>query len=204
MIELILASTSPFRKKQLEDLNIPFTVQASNVDEDIFKEQSLPAKNLAPILARAKAECVVKNYKNCAVIAADQIVDFNHTHYGKAGSAEKAIKQLESLNGHCHQLITSACCFYQGEYSTFTVVSEMHMRKLTREQISNYVYTDKAWDCAGSYKIEKNGLVLFKEIQTNDHSAIIGLPMMAVIGWLLRINFPVPALHSKPLNLPES
>lgn len=193
MTRLILASSSPYRQKQLEALGVPFDVCSPNINEDIYKNKISSPQKLAEILAQKKAETVAKQYPQCAIIAGDQLVALNDSILGKAGSAEQAIKQLQSMNGQTHQLITSISLYHNKLYSVVTNITELKMRSLTNEQITNYVYSDQAWDCAGSYKIEKNGLYLFEEIQTTDPSAIVGLPMLKIVAWLLEIGFSISA-----------
>lgn len=190
-LPIILASTSPYRKELLEKLGLSFTAATPTFDEDNFKlTHNLSPLQLAQKLAFEKSKSL-SNGKNC-VIGGDQLVQFNGDILGKPKSIEKAIKQLKSLQGKTHQLITAVHVIYKNQSFPILNITEMKMRKLSDEQIKNYLNLDHPLDCAGSYKIEKSGLTLFENIQSEDFSAIQGLPLMALTKILQELNYQIP------------
>lgn len=176
--QLILASTSKYRQELLSRLAYSFTAQAPLIDEDKEKDPSLPPKALAEKLARLKAASL--KGPDRVVIGGDQLVSFEGRILGKSHTSEKAVEQLLSMQGKVHELITAICVFNGDEMTAYTDITRMHMKKLTRAQIERYVQLDMPTDCAGSYKIEKHGIMLFDKIESEDFTAIQGLPLIAL------------------------
>ena len=180
-MKIILASTSPYRKKLLQQLNLSFQTISPTVDEDILKKSapvSLP--DLPLFLAQKKAESISQQFPLDIVIGCDQMGLFRGQTLNKTGTKEKAIAQLQLLQGQTHQLLTAIAVLSNGQIETHTDVTELTMRPLSPAQIRNYVDLENPIDCAGSYKIESLGVCLFDKIQTQDPSAIVGLPLMAL------------------------
>lgn len=191
---LILASTSVYRQELLKKLGLSFSAQAPLFDEEAFKNKGLPPIELAQTLARGKAESLAKA-THC-VIGGDQLVSFEGKILGKAKTFEKAIEQLSGLQGKTHELITAVCVLYKQEKTEWINVTRLSMRKLSREQIEAYLKKDNPLDCAGSYKIELNGLSLFENIETSDFSAIQGLPLLELGSVLSKYGYLVPGVSS--------
>ncbi len=180
-MKIILASTSPYRKKLLQQLNLAFTAQAPTVDEAVLKKTaqvSLP--DLPLYLAQKKAESIAALFPQDLVIGSDQMGLFQQHPLDKPGTKDKAISQLQKLQGHTHQLLTALCVIHNGKIHSHVDVTELTMRTLSSSQIKNYVDLENPVDCAGSYKIEGLGVALFEKVQTKDPSAIVGLPLMAL------------------------
>lgn len=174
--QLILASTSKYRQELLSRLAYTFTAQAPLIDEEKEKDPSLSPLALAEKLAQLKAGSLKSAGK--VVIGGDQLVSFEGRIIGKAHTPERAVEQLLSMQGKTHELIT-AICVYDGEKMIpYTDITRMHMKKLSREKIEHYVSLDNPIDCAGSYKIEKHGIMLFEKIESQDFTAIQGLPLI--------------------------
>jgi septum formation protein len=192
MPRLILASTSPYRKAQLEQLKFPFDAFAPNVDEDAFKSQNQSPRELAQRLAIDKAQAVARKHPEAVVIGGDQLVSFEGEILGKPQTEESAIEQLAKLAGHPHDLITAVAVCHQGACETHLDETRLWMRPLDREAIERYVLADRPLDCAGSYKIESLGITLFERIETQDHTAITGLPLLAITRLLNVAGIPVP------------
>ena len=192
MPRLILASTSPYRKAQLEQLKIPFAAMASNVDEDAFKSQDLSPRELALRLAIEKAQAVAKNHLEAVVIGGDQLVSFGGQILGKPQTEENAIEQLARLAENSHDLITAVAVCHQGACQTHIDETRLWMRPLGREALERYVRADRPLDCAGAYKIESLGIALFERIETQDHTAITGLPLLAIVRLLNAAGIQVP------------
>ncbi len=180
-MRIILASTSPYRKKLLQQLNLTFSVEAPTVDEAVLKKTaqvSLP--DLPLYLAQKKAESVASLFPNDIVLGSDQMGLFNHKSLDKPGTKDKAILELQKLQGQSHQLLTALCVIHRGKIFQHVDVTELTMRSLNDSQIKNYVDLENPVDCAGSYKFEGLGIALFAKVQTKDPSAIVGLPLMAL------------------------
>jgi septum formation protein len=178
--DLILASTSIYRAELLRKLGIPFQSMKPNVNEDDLKKTALIDKKspleLAEFLSRQKTQSVFTN--EFTVIGGDQLVCFNNGVRGKPHTKENAFRQLEEMNGQTHQLITAVTVMTPNKVFHINHITELKMKKLSSDEIKNYIETDLPLDCAGSYKIEKSGICLFEKIQTDDFSAIQGLPLI--------------------------
>ncbi|HEX7675748.1 MAG TPA: nucleoside triphosphate pyrophosphatase [Bdellovibrio sp.] len=176
--QLILASTSKYRQELLHRLAVPFTALAPLIDEEKEKDPSLAPRALAEKLAFLKAQSLKGPGK--IVIGGDQLVSFEGRIIGKAHTTERAVEQLLSMQGKTHELVTAICIFDGDKVLPYTDITRMHMKKLSREQIERYVSLDNPIDCAGSYKIEKHGIMLFDKIESEDFTAIQGLPLIAL------------------------
>jgi septum formation protein len=188
----VLGSTSTYRRALLERLGVPFTVAASNVDES-----ALPAEaplDLVHRLARAKAEAVAQRQAKSLVIGSDQLAVCGRDILGKPGSGDRAILQLRQLSGQrvtfytAVHVVNSESGSNEGHVDATTV----HFRKLTDEEIDSYVARDKPYQCAGGFKIEALGISLFTRVETQDPTALVGLPLIWLSGALRRNGFKVP------------
>ncbi len=191
-MRIILASTSPYRKKLLQQLNIPFVTEKPQVDESLLKKTaqvSLP--DLPLFLAQKKAESIALQFPSDLVIGSDQMGLFNNQSLDKPGTKDKAIFQLKKMQGQTHQLLTAVTVTAQGQSFHHVDITELTMRSLSDMQIKNYVDLENPIDCAGSYKIEGLGISLFEKVQTKDPSAIIGMPLMALTQILEKLNIKV-------------
>jgi septum formation protein len=189
---LILASTSPYRKELLEQLGLPFQSIAPLFDEDSLKNSDLDPVELVTLLARQKALSIAVNHPEAVVLGSDQMAVAQGGLLGKPGSREAAMKQLAKLSGQPHELLTAVALCYGGEVTEFLDRTRLHMRDLSPEQINRYIDADQPWDCAGAYKIESRGICLFEKIETQDHTAITGLPLIELSSQLLRLGYPIP------------
>jgi len=190
--ELVLASTSPYRRKLLERLGVPFRCRAPRVDEEAMKASGTGPRELAELLAVAKAVSVRDQEPDATIIGGDQLVAFERRIYGKPGSAEAAVEQLAAMAGRSHDLITTIAVLHGEETHLHTNVTTLHMRRLARAEIERYVAADQPFDCAGSYKLEEWGIVLFEKIETEDHTAVTGLPLIALTTILRKLGFAIP------------
>lgn len=193
MKKLILGSTSVYRKELMLKLGIPFETMKPGCDEDNLKK-GLLAQNKTPLqvaegLAFGKAASLNNEFKHAVVIGGDQLIDFDGHIIGKSKTIEKAKEQLTSMSGRTHNLITSIAILHEDQKWTLNHISRMKMKKLTPQEIENYIRIDLPLDCAGSYKIERSGICLFEKIETDDFSAIQGLPMMWISQKLKEIGY---------------
>jgi septum formation protein len=189
---LILASTSPYRRALMERLGLPFRALAPALDEDSLKDPGLGPRLLTERLAEAKARSLVESEPEATIIGSDQVASLDGTILGKPGSEEGAVEQLIRMAGREHQLITSVCVLHRGHPRMHTDVTTLAMRTLSRDEIERYVAADRPIDCAGSYKLESRGITLFERIETQDSTAIVGLPLIALTSMLRELGFAIP------------
>lgn len=190
MKKLVLASTSPYRQALLKQLALPFEAQKPLIDEEKEKDPSLAPQKLAEKLAFLKAESLKSPEK--VVIGGDQLVAHCGMILGKPHTRERALEQLFNMQGQTHELITAICVFDGDQSIPYVDITRLHMKSLTRPQIERYVDLDEPWDCAGAYKIEKHGMMLFEKIESQDFSAIQGLPLLALSRILTNSGFSIP------------
>jgi len=190
--ELILASTSPYRRELLGRLGVPFRSVAPPFDEESLKATGLSPRALAEELAARKAESVRAVEPDAVIVGCDQLVSLDGRIFGKPGDAEKAADQLAAMSGRVHELITAMAVLSPGRRFAHTDVTRLTMRRLDRQAIERYVARDRPIDCAGSYMLERGGIALFDRIESADHSAITGLPLMALARFLAELGYTIP------------
>src|SRR3954469_13708455 len=154
MAELILASTSRYRREQLERLGVPFRAIAPACDEEALKRPELAPRALAESLAEAKALSLAQAHPAAAIIGGDQVATIDGLILGKPGTEAAAIEQLARLAGRTHALITAIVVRHPGGVIAHTDVTRLTMRPLDRAQLARYVGGDRPLDCAGAYKLE--------------------------------------------------
>jgi septum formation protein len=190
--DLVLVSTSNYRRALLERLGVPFRYRPPRVDEGAWKKSISGPRQLALVLAVAKAESVREEEPQSTLIGSDQLVAFEGQVFGKPASPEKAVAQLAAMSGRSHTLVTAVAVLHAGETHLHTDVATLHMRPLSRAEIERYVAADAPLDCAGSYKLEERGITLFDRIETEDHTAITGLPLIALTTILRSLGYAIP------------
>lgn len=172
----------------MERLAIPFTCQAPGVDEDTVKRLGRDPFATVQELARRKAQSVRKRNPTSVVIGSDQAAVLKSELLDKPGDAPNAIAQLRKLRGQEHLLLTAVAIAHSEGMIEFTDITRLFMRDLTDDEITRYVAAEKPFDCAGSYKIESLGITLFDRIESQDHTAIIGLPLLQLSRELRKID----------------
>ncbi len=191
MKKIILASTSKYRKQLLEKTGLAFTTEKPSYDEEKVKYQMLLDRRtpleIAEALSKGKALSI--NANDRLIIAGDQLVHFNHGILGKAGTFEKAFNQLKQLNGQKHELITAVTIRTETEVLHLNHITQMYMKSLSDQELKNYLKKDEPYDAAGSYKIEESGLILFEKIESDDFSAIQGLPLLWITHQLKGLGY---------------
>ena len=198
MIDLVLASTSPYRKALLARLGLPFEAQPPDVDEEAVKAEGLPAALLVTRLAREKAEAVARSLSalrpDALVIGSDQVAELDGEILGKPGTPAGAQAQLRRLAGREHRLLTAICVVRAGEGRRAEAldVHRLRLRPLSEEQIASYVRAENPVDCAGSYKIEGLGIALFEWIRGDDFTGVIGLPLTHLVALLAEFGAVLP------------
>jgi septum formation protein len=176
--QLILGSTSRYRRALLERLKIAFEVAAPEVDETPLPQES--PRLLAERLALAKAKAVASQFPQAIVIGSDQVADLHGQSLGKPGTHDKAVAQLRLMRGQTvvFQTAVAVVCQESGfeQHSLATV--RVKFRNLSDEEIENYLRIEQPYDCAGSAKSEGLGIALLDSIDSDDPSALIGLPLI--------------------------
>lgn len=190
-MSIILASTSPYRRDLLSRLGLAFEARRPGIDEEAEKDPRLSPRDLAEKLARLKAESL-RDGKS-VIIGGDQLVQLDGQVLGKPGTAERALEQLRAMRGRTHELITAIyVCHPDGRGVAWTDVTRLTMRDLDDSQLRAIIARDQPLDCAGSYKIESMGVAMMSRIETEDFTAIQGLPLIALSRILEGMGVPCP------------
>jgi septum formation protein len=190
--DLVLASTSVYRRALLERLGVPFRWQAPLCDEESLKNTESDPRALAGALAHAKAASLVPVEPDATIIGCDQVASFQGQIFGKPGSIARAVEQLSAMAGQTHELITALAVVEGDRVFRHTDVTRLQMRRLSLAAIERYVVADQPIDCAGAYKLESRGIVLFEKIESDDHTAVTGLPLIALVTILRELGYEVP------------
>jgi septum formation protein len=189
---LILASTSTYRRELLARLGIPFEAVAPAIDEEALKDDSLSPRELAELLACAKAQSLVAAHPDAILLGSDQTCACDGRILHKPGDFEGACHQLAFLSGKTHELTTAICILHGERVWRHTDVTRLTMRRLSSSEIERYVAHDRPFDCVGAYKLEQRGISLFESIASEDHTAITGLPLLAVARLLREAGYALP------------
>ena len=188
--EIILASKSGVRKKILEENNIQFRVEPSNVDEDSVKESLLKEKATPTIisknLAELKANKISQKFTEEMVLGADSVIDLEGEIISKPNDREEALEILKRMNGKTHQLISSVCISSGGSMIwNYTDKASLTMKNMTFLELENYLkkISDEALYAYNVYQIEGEGRSLFLKIE-GDEDTIMGLPVKKIKEYL--------------------
>ncbi|MBI4742308.1 MAG: septum formation inhibitor Maf [Betaproteobacteria bacterium] len=178
--QLVLASTSPFRRELLARLGVPFEVANPAVDERALPGET--PENTALRLSEAKARAVAAEYPGALIIGSDQVACLDKQIFGKPGSHEKAVHQLQALRGRRVNFFTGLCLFNAktGEAHVRGVPTLVTFRDLSDAQIENYLSREQPYNCAGSAKSEGLGIALIARMEGDDPNALVGLPLIAL------------------------
>lgn len=197
-MQLILASQSPYRKALLENFGLTFEAIAPAVNEDELKARGpQDLIELTRFLALQKALSLQAKFPKAILLGSDQVVEVEGHRLDKPGSHARAKDQLRELEGRSHRLITSLVVLAPSATYTFTDITTIHMRALSGDEIEAYLEVDRPYDCAGSYKIEKAGLALIARLETQDPSAIQGLPLLSLSEAFYNLGLPWRELWRK-------
>ena len=189
---IVLASSSPYRR----DLLDRFLDNYEAVDPEVAETntENLEPAELAPRLARRKAEAVASNAREALVIGADQLAVLDDRVLGKPGDHSRAVEQLLAASGKSVTFLTAVCILdpvgrARYEHTDTTVV---RFRNFDRRLADAYLRHDQPYDCAGSFKLEGAGFVLFDSVKTDDPTALVGLPMIWLADRLLQLGYLSP------------
>ncbi|MBK7001604.1 MAG: septum formation inhibitor Maf [Rhodoferax sp.] len=176
--KLILGSSSVYRRELLQRLGIPFSIESPQVDESAQADESPAA--LAQRLALAKAREVASRFPDCVVIGCDQVADLDGQSLGKPGTHERAVAQLRQMRGKTVVFHTALAvvCLQSGFCQEALAPVRVTFRDLSDAEIENYLQAEPAYDCAGSAKSEGLGIALLARIDSDDPTALVGLPLI--------------------------
>lgn len=184
---IVLASSSPYRKELLSRILTEFKTESPDIDETPFPDEE-PVEHVAR-LAEQKALTVSLNHPQSIVIGSDQVCVLDGKILSKPYTREKAIEQLQASSGKTVIFYTSLCVLESGQegQDLSVVITEVKFRELTTEEIERYVDREQPLDCAGSFKAERLGIALFESLSSKDPTALIGLPLITLTESLKKL-----------------
>ncbi len=192
MPELILASTSPYRRSLLERLGVPFTALPPQTPEDNVPGELPPDRALR--LSIAKAQAIASSRPDAVVIGSDQVAALGSKILEKPGDAARCRAQLTAASGSSARFHTG--CAVIGPQAGIRMVhidtTTVFFRSLTDQEVERYVERERPFDCAGGFRVEGLGISLFESIESHDPTAIIGLPLIWLASALRRAGFVIP------------
>lgn len=184
MPPLILASTSRYRRDLLTRLRLPFEAVAPEVDERAHPGEAPAA--LAERLALAKARAVAALRPGAVVIGSDQVADLGGEAIGKPGTHEAAAAQLRRMSGREVVFQTAVAVVAPGLAAIERAEVRVRFRELSDAAIETYLRADQPYDCAGSAKVESLGVALLDAVESDDPTALVGLPLIRTCALLRR------------------
>ncbi len=195
---LILASTSPYRRELLARLRLPFEVMAPGVDETALPGESPAA--LAQRLALEKARAVARLQPDAVVIGSDQVADLDGAAIGKPGTHANAVAQLRRMSGRrvVFQTAVAVVCLHRAFEAHRLAPAVVTFRCLSDDEIENYLRAEAPYDCAGSAKSEALGIALLASIESDDPTALVGLPLIRTCELLRAAGIDPLRLRSNP------
>jgi septum formation protein len=179
-MQLVLASSSAYRKSLLDRLRLPFTCASPEIVETPLPGET--ASMLASRLAEAKARALAAQYPAALIIGCDQVCSCQEQLLGKPGSLDAALAQLQLCNGRQAEFVTALTLLNtsnntcQHSLDSFKV----QFRQLSHQEISNYLQLEQPFDCAGSFKAEGLGITLFEAMDGRDFHSLLGLPLISL------------------------
>ena len=181
---LVLASTSPFRRELLARLGIPFSVTNPATDETPLPGEAPAATALR--LSEAKARAVANVFPGALIIGSDQVACLGEMTFGKPGTHENAVRQLQAMRGRTIIFHTGLCLYdtRNGRAEVRDVQTHVSFRDLSDAEIERYLRKEQPYNCAGSAKSEGLGIALLSSMQGDDPNALIGLPLIALCEML--------------------
>ena len=176
--QLILGSTSTYRRELLARLRVPFHTESPHVDESALPGEAPAA--LATRLALAKANAVAERFPNAVVIGSDQVADLDGLALGKPGTHARATAQLQRMRGQTviFQTAVAVVCLQSRFCQQALAEVRVLVRDLSDAEIDAYLHAEQPYDCAGSAKSEGLGIVLLERIDSDDPTALVGLPLI--------------------------
>ena len=192
-MEIVLASTSPYRRNLMRRLGLPFQCVAPEVDEyvEAGEEPERRAIRLARLKAKSAASTRLSSPSLC--IGSDQVACLGDRLLRKPGTYERAAEQLAAASGNLLKFWTGVCVASDsGALWSRLVACEVQMRELSSDEIEHYIAIDRPLDCAGSFKWEALGISLFEFVRSPDPTALEGLPLIALCDLLREAGVSLP------------
>jgi septum formation protein len=185
-LPIVLASTSRYRRELLARLGIPFDVFAPHVDESALPGEEPAA--LALRLSRLKAQAAQRAYPRALIIGSDQVAALDGATLGKPGDYANAFRQLERMSARLVEFHTAVSLLNSatGALQSEATVVRVRFRPLSEEDIHGYLSKEPAFDCAGAARVESLGIALCERIDSEDPTALIGLPLITLVSMLQR------------------
>ena len=182
--DIILASSSTFRKSLLQRLHLDFSCISPDIDETRLPDE--PAEDYVLRLARRKAQAVAESHRDSIVIGSDQCAVLGDLILGKPGNHQNAMDQLRAAQGNKVVFHTGLCVlqYSSGFCEVDDVLIEVTFRQLVDSQLEHYLRVEQPYQCAGSFKSEGYGIALFEKMQGDDPTALIGLPLIRLVKML--------------------
>lgn len=181
---IVLASSSPYRRGLLARLRLPFEIRAPAVNEAALPGEA--ARDTALRLAQAKARAVAPGYPAALIIGCDQVAALDGVALGKPGTHANAVAQLRAMRGRSVLFHTALALLdaATGALQAAEVPTTVRFRHYDDSEIERYLAAERPYDCTGSAKIEGIGIVLVESVESADPSALIGLPLIALVEML--------------------
>ncbi len=190
MEKIILASSSPQRKMLLEQIGMPFEIIESKIEENILLEAS-PYENVKLLATKKARKVCEKTGYNATIIGADTMVYFNDKLLGKPQNDIDALKMLKTIQGNKHRVYTGVCVIDK-DNKEYTLVdyTDVYMRKMSDEELFNFISTKEYCDKAGGYAIQQKGALMVDKID-GDYNTVVGLPLTKLYLLLKQIGIDI-------------
>jgi septum formation protein len=191
-MNIVLASTSRYRRELLNRLQVPFLAVNPGVEESALAGE--PPEAMAIRLATAKARAVASDHPDAIIIGCDQVAVSDGKLVGKPGNHENAVRQLRELSGRDATFYTALCVHNasSGRTATRVVPYRVRFRVLNDAVIQRYLERERPYDCAGSAKSEGLGIALIQRMEGEDPNALVGLPLIALVDLLGEHGVQIP------------
>ncbi|MBR9911556.1 MAG: septum formation inhibitor Maf [Gammaproteobacteria bacterium] len=192
MAQIILASSSAYRRQLIEKLGINAESVSPAIDESALPGES--PRELVERLSTSKAKALARRFPEHLIIGSDQVAELDGSLITKPGNHSRARQQLLACNGKVVRFHTGLCLYNSAsdrqQYRLAT--TEVKFRQLQEDQVERYLRQEQPYNCAGSFKAEGLGICLFEYLRSNDPSALIGLPLIDLTSLLLNEGIELP------------
>lgn len=190
-MNIVLGSTSPFRKALLERLGIDFSCDSPDIDETPLENEDV--KDMVVRLAIDKAQAIAERHPDSLIIGSDQSAVLNGRKLSKPGDFDNAFIQLTNASGQQITFQTGLCLLNTstGNIQSSCVPYTVVFKQLTPSMIESYLHKEEPYNCAGSFKSEGLGIALFERFEGDDPNALIGLPLIQLVNFLDNEGFSI-------------
>lgn len=191
-MQLVLASSSPYRRELLARLRVDFAVASPDIDETPLPGEGPAATSVR--LATAKARALAARFPDALIIGSDQVSLLDNEQLGKPGTHERAVAQLQRMRGKTLRFHTAVTLLNSrtGQFHEDLEITDVVMRDYDDAEIERYLRAEKPYDCAGSVKSEGYGITLIEAMRGDDPYALVGLPLIRLVALLRREGVYLP------------